>query len=220
MARKRKPRRNRKRNMGTRSLISQHVIPNNLIMKHRYVETIVLSPGALTASSFVFRANDVYDPSVTTTGHQPLGYDEMSSMYKHFTVLGSKCSVLAASVSTEAGPSSAIGTYISGSSTVATTYDTIVEQGQGRRRLLAGGSGIANLRTNFSTKKYFGVKPAGLSLYRGVSGNFGTGSSPSEQAFFIVWAQSMTTGAVSPINLQVQIDYIVQWAERKQFVQS
>lgn len=41
----------------------------------------------------VFSANGVYDPDVTGTGHQPRGFDQIMSMFDHYTVIKSYLTV-------------------------------------------------------------------------------------------------------------------------------
>lgn len=45
--------------------------------------------GAL-ATSYVFRANDLYDPYAGAGGGQPIQFDQIMAMYRNFVVLGSK----------------------------------------------------------------------------------------------------------------------------------
>lgn len=44
-------------------------------------------------SAQVFRANSLYDPDYTGTGHQPNGFDALMAAYDHFTVLATKIRV-------------------------------------------------------------------------------------------------------------------------------
>jgi hypothetical protein len=48
----------------------------------------------LTASSGIayaeYSGNNVYDPDVTFTGHQPYYYDRYAALYQNYVVLGSK----------------------------------------------------------------------------------------------------------------------------------
>lgn len=45
------------------------------------------------AASHVFSANGLYDPDISGTGHQPIGFDEMMALYDHYTVIGAKIRV-------------------------------------------------------------------------------------------------------------------------------
>lgn len=54
-----------------------------------YATTMTSSSGAL-ASTYVLRANDLYDPDFTNTGHQARGFDQIIAMFRNFCVLGSK----------------------------------------------------------------------------------------------------------------------------------
>lgn len=61
----------------------------------RYSEpNIRLNPsvGGLLAYN-IFSANGLFDPDITGTGHQPMGFDELGSMYDHAVVIGSKIRV-------------------------------------------------------------------------------------------------------------------------------
>lgn len=52
---------------------------------------IALDPGvAGTAGVRVFALNGLYDTDITGLGHQPAGYDEMMSIYEHYTVYAVK----------------------------------------------------------------------------------------------------------------------------------
>lgn len=43
--------------------------------------------------TYVFAANGLYDPDITGTGHQPIGFDQMMFFYYHYTVVRTKISV-------------------------------------------------------------------------------------------------------------------------------
>lgn len=53
----------------------------------RYHEDFSLNPTIGGApQTYVFRANGVYDPNFTGTGHQPRGFDQLMTMYQFFRV--------------------------------------------------------------------------------------------------------------------------------------
>lgn len=68
-------------------------LPNQIICKFRYSEEISINPAANTVAAYVYRANSLYDPNYTSTGHQPAPYDQMKLFYKKFKVIGSKITV-------------------------------------------------------------------------------------------------------------------------------
>lgn len=55
--------------------------------------TIVPLDLSLGFAYHVFRANDLYDPDYTATGHQPFGRDKYTAEYKKYVVLNSFISV-------------------------------------------------------------------------------------------------------------------------------
>jgi hypothetical protein len=61
-------------------------IPPQIKVNLKYCDhyTHTHTSGAL--SSWIFRGNSVYDPDVTYTGHQPLGFDELSAFYNVYRV--------------------------------------------------------------------------------------------------------------------------------------
>ena len=64
-------------------------------VRHRYQESSKsLNPGVGgTCAVHIFRANSMYDPDYTGTGHQPLGFDEMSTIYNKHKVTRAKITV-------------------------------------------------------------------------------------------------------------------------------
>lgn len=69
--------------------------PTIRFAKLKYAETISLDPGtgATSIASYSFRANDLYDPNYTGTGHQPLYFDNLMQLYGRFCVMYSRIRV-------------------------------------------------------------------------------------------------------------------------------
>lgn len=66
-----------------------------------YHESFDLSVGTAGLPGFhVFSANGVFDPSITTGGHQPRGFDQLMSLYDHCVVIGSKIELICANADT------------------------------------------------------------------------------------------------------------------------
>ena len=60
-----------------------------------YEPSFSLTGTAGVISQYVFSANGVYDPNITSTGHQPLGFDTMMLYYEQYTVIESRITVTA-----------------------------------------------------------------------------------------------------------------------------
>lgn len=67
--------------------------PQSMATTLRYCEAVTFNLNNANVSTFTFRANDLYDPSFTGTGHQPRGFDELMNVYNKFTVKASRISV-------------------------------------------------------------------------------------------------------------------------------
>jgi hypothetical protein len=77
-------------------------IPPSIKVKLRYTSSYTHTHTTGTMQSWAFRGNSVYDPDYTYTGHQPVGFDELSAFYDHYRVTSSHmeafCSSLTANV--------------------------------------------------------------------------------------------------------------------------
>lgn len=66
------------------------MFPARTSRKLRYSTNFSLSSTAGAVVSQVFSANGMFDPDITGTGHQPMGFDQMMLSYNHYTVTGSR----------------------------------------------------------------------------------------------------------------------------------
>lgn len=79
-------------------------MPRRVSMKMKYSANFLLSP-TTTVTRQVFRANGLFDPDFTGTGHQPYYFDEMAALYNSYVVTG--CNVEARFVAQQANPTEA-----------------------------------------------------------------------------------------------------------------
>lgn len=66
------------------------IFPVVVTKKLRYSTTFQLVCTSGAVATYVFRANDLFDPDYTGTGHQPMGFDQMILFYNHFVVTSAK----------------------------------------------------------------------------------------------------------------------------------
>jgi len=60
--------------------------PSTKTVALRYVDNFSLNPSSSTAAVHVFRANSLYDPDLTSTGHQPMFFDNYGALYSKYRV--------------------------------------------------------------------------------------------------------------------------------------
>lgn len=190
--------------------------PMSKVVKMRYVESISVNPDILAAGLYVFRANSIFDPNVTGTGHQPMGHDEWQDIYNHYTVLGSKIKCTFSSSDNTYLGSACVCTvsrqpdYVA----VATSSSTRIQESGARYKMLglpSAKSGIVTLTSNFSAKKHLrATTNSGF-----IRAPFGY--NPSEEMFYHCVMSPLDAGQnLNTIYLYVQIDYIVLLSERRQ----
>lgn len=194
--------------------------PTSIITRHRYNETILLDPSAGVPSVHYFNAIGMYDPNSTGTGHQPLGFDQYTPIYDHYTVLGSKITVdFTAATTSAALGANKVCIFVNDDASAVTTWDTIMEQGGAVSKILTGSNagGTCRLSKKFSTKKFFGVTDVKDNDQLKGSNS----ANPLDGAYFAVLAQGMTSSDnPNGFYANVMIEYITQWSEPRSLNQS
>lgn len=181
----------------------------------RYFDRIQVDPGVGTGF-YAFRANSIADPDYTGTGHQAYGHDQYALFYNHYQVVGAQIKVTA-TVNTTANQSAILwGIRLSDTTTFDFTDERdCIESGQTNYSVLPLNRQVPQvLKQNFSATKYFNVKKPMDSSREDLGAAFN--ASPNEAAFFQVWYKTLDVlDDPNPIDLAVQIDYIVQMTEPK-----
>lgn len=73
-----------------RSLDYSRPMPPRLNAKLRYVEVAKSITTGATATGYTWSMNDLFDPDVSGVGHQPMGFDQLTTFYNNFRVTGCK----------------------------------------------------------------------------------------------------------------------------------
>lgn len=63
------------------------VFPNITTRRLRYADRGAATSVSGVVGSYVFTLSGLYDPNITGTGHQPMGFDEIMPFYEHYHVL-------------------------------------------------------------------------------------------------------------------------------------
>lgn len=224
-SRYRKSRRRRRRGTGSKST-SKYVLaknPSPLGRKFKallryYEKGLSLNPGvAGAASQYVFSANGVYDPNITGTGHQPLGFDQLMPLYDHATVIGSKITITAEN--TDTTYAQILSLHMQDNTTTVTNQEILIENGSCKYTIInntaAGGSTkILSMKAN--PNKFLG-RSHPLSeddLQNTISSN------PLEQCYWVVSAQPNSASDTNLVYFSVLLEYMTVFFEPKQLAQS
>lgn len=176
--------------------------------KVRYSTNFSLACTSGAVATQVFSANGLFDPDITGTGHQPMGFDQMMLSYNHYTVTGAR---LVCTFKNALTSSPTIAVFVSPSPTPITVIDTILEFGMLQTDTLdpkASYGGNKVLRAACSIKKVQGVKDVvDVTDLQGTAA-----ANPAEQSYFHVqmWDASAVTGGA---NCDIVIEYTAVFTE-------
>lgn len=227
--RRRRGRRYRRKNYNMVS-IGRAPVPRSSLVKFRYTDDAILNGGVATSAVHLWSANSLFDPNftATTTGHQPMGFDQWSPFYDHYTVIGAKIIAQFMPPSGFQSENQIVGVYVDDNSVPDTSYHGIREQPESNWKLMSGnGTGAVTVTKKLSIKRFFNSKNVlDQKELSGIMGNFPSdppphGGSPSEQVYFGTYSQGASVADdPNPINVHVMIEYIAILHEPKELGQS
>jgi hypothetical protein len=164
--------------------------------------SIAVTTGAV--NTYVFRANDLFDPDFTSTGHQPMGFDQMMVFYNHFAV--NKCRIYVQANNTASGCMHA-GVRLDASSTALTSADQILEFGGVTCDVLEAKNTYGCVKSfdlSVDIAKIQGIPRQNITTDPNLRGDAGT--SPVEATYFhlFAWDPNSLSGTV---NFDVILEY-------------
>jgi len=188
------------------------------------VTTVSINPAASQLGYHFFRANSLFDPDYTGTGHQPSSFDLWSGLYNHYVVCGSKITV---SFTGDGGTSTIqliYGCAVTDDATSTSSPGTLMENGYTRYRITSAAGNYAvprapRMTAKFSAKKFFSIVNPMDNVTR--IGAVVT-TNPTEEAYFAVFLGPLpdTATDIGSTQLCVQIDYFAIFSEPKEQAQS
>lgn len=190
--------------------------PRRIVKTLRYAELVSITSTTGILQTYRFSANGLFDPNITGTGHQPLYFDQVMSLYNQYTVIGSKieCRIVPSSANTS--PVAVILMLDDDTTLTPTDITGVQEQSQANRLKIVHVS-EANpivLTKKFSTKKNFGGSILANTNLTGTPA-----SNPIEQMYFDICAQTIG-GNTASVSVEVLITYIAVFNELKDVGQS
>ncbi len=188
--------------------ISRPLLSNKTVVKLRYTEIIAINPGAGgSVGTHVYSANGMFDPNITGIGHQPRGFDQLMSLYDHYTVIQSGITAMY-TLDPSARHVQCI-LALRDRSAVYSAPSDYTEMRNVKTTVVSPEGEAKKLTLGFSPKSFLGVsKPLSEKDLTGtVSAN------PQEQAFFHVGIADMSGADLANQYLTIQIDYVAVLTE-------
>lgn len=214
----------KKKRFGRSQALVRVGFPRNQAVKLRYVTSVSINPAIGQLAYHFFRANSLYDPDLTGTGHQPMTFDMWSTLYNHYVVCGAKITVtFVADGSTTLVPL-IFGVALTDDTTSTSTPSVLMENGTtGYRVTTPNGANtqghMPRMSKTFSAKKFFSiVNPMDNVARIGA----GISADPTEVAFFAVFVGALPDVAqdLAAMTMMVVIEYFAIFSEPKEQVQS
>lgn len=186
----------------------QFGFPKQIITTIRYCDVLALNVSSLATASQNYRANGIFDPDSTGTGHQPMYRDQYAGIYDHYVVLGSKIEVKFHSNATNPTLVTLNG---DDDSTVSTTDTTRMEANNGVFTWVQaiGSDGTnASLFMTYSPNSDLGIDAKADGAARTL-----VSADPAEQWYFCIRAIQFASTALQTVYATVEIEYTVKFSE-------
>lgn len=207
----------KRRKRAIRSYVPRAMIsgfPKQKVVSFRYSKQITLNPSTGSVANHLFVANGPYAPDLTgSSTRQPLWWDTWSTVYKRYTVLGSRIRVIYTPIGSS-NPGGTVGIQLQKSSTANpyTNIDTYFESKFTKLGIIAGNQSTNllsyknSVRHKMSTRKFFGVSNV---KDNDTLAAIMTNANPTEKCYFNVFylAHDATSDPLTA-NFRVVIDYI------------
>ncbi len=199
--------------------------PIHADVEFTYVDRIAIDAGGSGAVGvYQFAANGMYDPDITGTGHQPLGFDQWlgtsitTGFYNHYNVTSSHIKVTAFSQAADNTGQAIVLLGLSDDTTVGIDFNTALENPTYKRVLLGSvGSGhdVVTIDKGFDAASMFGLTQESLYAKEDLMGTYST--NPSELTYYTIYVSSNSSSG-NPANVWflVEIKYRAHLTERKE----
>lgn len=194
------------------------LFPSSITKTLRYSTSFNLGAAVGAVSTYVFRANDLFDPDFTGTGHQPMGFDQLMLWYNHFCVIRARIKVtfknygtttVCAAVRQDASP------------TPITVIDRIIEDGaltMDTLEMKAVSGSNTTLSMDISMCRLQGVSRSAITADPTLRGDSAT--SPTEVSYFHVACWDTTALATTNVYCDVVLEQTAVFMEPRDVIES
>jgi len=180
------------------------LFPSSLRCRLRYTENFTLQGSVGTIANYIFRGNDLYDPNVTSTGHQPMGFDQMMVFFDHFIV---ERATMQARFRNLNSSSSVIYCRVDGNNVVVSDPTILLESGGVISDVLSSNGNQGSSKTlscSLDVAKFHGVNTSALTSMDSLQGS--VSAPPTDGIYFHVGTYD-PNGSTAWARVIVVIDF-------------
>jgi len=173
-----------------------------------YVDYFNLNPGIGLPATYIFSANGLFDPNITGVGHQPRGYDQLKSLFDHYTVTSATIKVVACGPGGQTSTFPLVfGVLLSDDNAVESDQIHALEAKKSAWTFLPANDESRTLYLDFEAKEFFGMSFKDASYKGSINAN------PDDQAFFQIFVEPTSAVDAAAVQVCVEIIYHVTWTE-------
>lgn len=189
--------------------------PKRMLMRHRYADSKFVTGTTGAVAHLRIRANGMFDPNITDTGHQPYYFDQMTAIYDHFTVLKAWIKVTFARANTDLPTT--CGVYLNDDSTTTPATLTALQEISGAKwAVMPTGAGDPIVMWHkFDAKEVFGGSILGNDNLQGTAA-----ADPTEQQVWDIFVGAADAASTVSMAIVVDVYYTAVWDELKDIDQS
>lgn len=199
--------------------IYRNPFPEFKFVRHKYCSTVTLPFAAAgTVSTYQFRANSMFDPDLTGTGHQPMFTDEMVAQYRYYTVVKSYIKVYIAAENTD---QQCISLFYDTDADTPLTVDAATEQHK-----FANCVKLDKRNGPLVLKGYYNGPQSQKTTYKAFIGDIDqkilTTSNPGtpQARYFTLYRFSPSAAALAALIVRVEMVFHTVWRDPKDHVES
>ena len=183
-----------------------------------YAQQVSAAAG-FTASRF-FIANGMFDPDISGSGHQPMGFDQMMALYTTYHVIRATITVTGLPEANGA----CLGIYLSPDTTSITDPIRLIENGLMKFIHLApntdGAQRIGSVTMSVDVPRYFGRSYDTRALLNDDNLGGTAAANPFEGVYFGVCAFCFYSSATAIIDYDVMLSYDAIFSEPRKLTVS
>lgn len=192
---------------------------NETNAKLRWTHNLALDPTTTGIAYNIYRLNSLYDPDLTGTGTQPMGFDQYAAFYTHYEVKAVKIKVTFSGTQQGGGAGALVGMKVQRGSGPASTQSELLQSFDCQYRAMPTCVPERTITKFINIRKWLGIKPGEDARVLSAE----TTDNPSEDVYLQVFNTNMDPSAtVNPQNVHtiVEFTYYVNFRERRSLAES